>query len=65
MEICTYITHIEDSEIDNWMCIVHDRIPTLPMTISNQLGFFDDLQINVKNVLKKLEHYHEEVQESI
>ncbi len=52
MEICTYITHIEDSEIDNWMCIVHDRIPTLPMTISNQLGFFDDLQINVKNVLK-------------
>lgn len=48
-----YITHIEDSEIDNWMCIVHDRIPTLPMTISNQLGFFDDLQINVKKRIEK------------
>lgn len=48
-----YITHIEDSEIDNWMCIVHDRIPTLQMTISNQLGFFDDLQINVKKRIEK------------
>lgn len=48
-----YITHIEDNQLDNWMCIVHDRVPTLPMIISNQLGFFDDLQINIKKRIEK------------
>lgn len=30
-----YIIYIEDSEIDNWMCIVYDRIFILLMIIFN------------------------------
>ena len=48
-----YITSIEEKEKNQWMCIVHDRIPTFPQTIEETLGFFDDLQVNVVKRMKK------------
>ena len=48
-----YITEITEDDKNQWMQIVHDRVPTLPQTISNSIGLFDDLQINVKKRIEK------------
>ncbi|MGB5824688.1 MAG: glycosyltransferase [Proteocatella sp.] len=47
------ITHISEQDLDQWICIVHDRIPTLPARIEKHLGFFDDLQVNIRRRTEK------------
>lgn len=48
-----HITEVKEEEKNQWMHIVHDRVPTLPQTIDKSMGLFDDLQINVKKRIKK------------
>ncbi len=33
---------------DDWLMILYDRIPTLPVVIRNDAGSFDDLRLNMK-----------------
>ncbi|MCR5303329.1 MAG: glycosyltransferase [Lachnospiraceae bacterium] len=33
---------------DDWLMIIYDRIPTLPVIIRNDAGSFDDLRLNMK-----------------
>ncbi|SFG75210.1 glycosyltransferase [Oribacterium sp. WCC10] len=39
------ITDYRDS-YDDWLCIIHDRIPPLPSTIKKDSGSFEDLKLN-------------------
>ncbi|MFI3200108.1 MAG: glycosyltransferase [Eubacteriales bacterium] len=34
--------------LDQWYLMVHDRVPSLPQTIEGSLGFYEDLEVNIK-----------------
>lgn len=48
-----FITEIDEANQDEWNAIVHDRLPSLPQTIVESKGFYDDLEINIRRRLKK------------
>lgn len=47
--IWKYSFKIKDfhNSYDNWLAILYDRIPTLPIEIKKNSGFYDDLSINI------------------
>jgi len=47
-----YITDMLDSYRD-YLQIIYDRVPTLPMTLDDSLSSFDDLRLNVENRTKE------------
>ncbi len=52
-----YITEIDEKNRDEWNNIVHDRLPSLPQTILESKGFYDDFEVNIRRRLKKQEFF--------
>ncbi len=48
-----YITEIDEENRDIWNTIVHDRLPSLPQTISSAKSFYSDLEVNIRLRLTK------------
>lgn len=48
-----YITEIDEDNRDMWNMIVHDRLPSLPQTIMKSMGFYSDLEVNIRRRLTK------------
>lgn len=43
-----YITELSEEDRDEWNAIVHDRLPSLPQTIVESRGFYEDFEINIR-----------------
>ncbi len=52
-KLAGYITEITPEARDKWNLIVHDRLPSQPQTIVGAMGFYDDLEVNIRNRLGK------------
>ncbi len=48
---------LKGDKLDNWNAIVHDRIPTFPQAIGSHLGFYEDIEVNIKRRLQSSESY--------
>lgn len=48
---------LKEEDIDTWNAIVHNRVPISPETIDSTIGFYEDLEINIKRRVKRVSNY--------
>ncbi len=48
-----HITEISYEDKDKWLCIVYDRVPTLPTFVNENFNFYQTFNKNIKNRMHK------------